>query len=302
MSNNQLRSLFEKIQDLPMGQYVREFLDYLTLGYGRDLQGFLAYCSEAGVGAIGQVDALLIQRYMQYLAEGSKAETSIKRFLASVRMFLRFCQLRSLITDDLTAILDGPRVWQRLPKSCSKDQVERLLSGPSPDDPFYLRDKAILELLYATGLRASELATLKVHDVNMAIGYLRCLGKGGRERVIPVGKVALQAVRDYIQQLRLKLLSDSSEDHLFLSRTGRPLSRIEVWRLVKKYALRAGIVRGISTHTLRHCFATHLLAGGADLRSVQEMLGHVSIATTQIYTHVDHQRLREVHKRYHPRP
>ncbi len=177
-----------------------------------------------------------------------------------------------------------------------------MLEAPGPEEPYYLRDKAMLELLYASGLRASELANLRISDLNIDIGYLRCLGKGGKERVVPVGRVALDAAVTYLRDLRPRLFGPDSADFLLLSRTGRPLTRIEIWRLVKKYAKRAGMHRNVTAHTLRHCFATHLLSGGADLRSVQEMLGHADIATTQIYTHVDHERLRSIHKRYHPRP
>jgi len=160
----------------------------------------------------------------------------------------------------------------------------------------------MLELLYATGARASELAHMRTSNLNLDIGYLRCLGKGNRERIIPMGKVAATVTTEYIRNLRPRLVKPFSDDFLLLSRTGRPLSRIEIWRLVKKYAVRAGMPRNLTVHTLRHCFATHLLAGGADLRSVQEMLGHVDIATTQIYTHVDQGRLRSIHKKFHPRP
>jgi integrase/recombinase XerD len=217
-------------------------------------------------------------------------------------MFLRFAKLTGLVEDDFTAILEGPKLWQRLPVICSKQQVINLLDTPSPDEPFYLRDKAMLELLYATGVRASELAGLKTSDLNLDIGYLRCLGKGNRERIIPIGKAAIAVIVEYLTNLRPKLVRPFSGDFLLLSRTGRPMSRIGVWRLVKKYAIRAGMPRNLTVHTLRHCFATHLLAGGAGLRSIQEMLGHVDIATTQIYTHVDQERLRSIHKKYHPRP
>jgi integrase/recombinase XerD len=159
----------------------------------------------------------------------------------------------------------------------------------------------MLELLYATGVRASELAGLRVCDLNLDIGYLRCVGKGNRERVIPLGRAAIAATTDYLQRLRPRLVKPGSDDFLLLSRTGRPMSRIEIWRLVKKYAGRAGMPKGLTVHTLRHCFASHLLAGGADLRSVQEMLGHVDIATTQVYTHVDQERLRSIHRQFHPR-
>ena len=165
-----------------------------------------------------------------------------------------------------------------------------------------VRLRAVLELLYATGLRATELSALKCSDLNLDIGYLRCMGKGNRERVIPVGKVAVAATVAYLRDLRPLLAKPTSGSFLLLSRTGRPLTRIEIWRLVKKYAQLAGLGKRVTAHTLRHCFATHLLAGGSDLRSVQEMLGHVDIGTTQIYTHVDHERLRRIHKKYHPRP
>jgi integrase/recombinase XerD len=229
-------------------------------------------------------------------------DNSAKRALVAIRMFLRFAKMRHLIDDDGSEVLDTPKTWQRLPAVCNKQQVLRLLEAPAREEPFYLRDKALLELLYATGVRASEAAGLKTTDVNLDIGYLRCFGKGNKERVIPVGKVAVAALRDYLRDLRPKLARPQSQPFVLLSRTGRPLSRIEVWRLVKKYAVRAGMPRNVTVHTLRHCFATHLLSGGADLRSVQEMLGHVDIATTQIYTHVDHERLRQIHKKFHPRP
>jgi integrase/recombinase XerD len=216
-------------------------------------------------------------------------------------MFMRYAKLNNLVDNDLTGLLDSPKIWQRLPVVCNKQQVMNLLDTPSPDEPFYLRDKAMLELLYATGMRASELAGLRVSDLNLTVGYVRCIGKGNRERVIPLGKVAAVATREYLNDLRSSLAKPRSSDFLLLSRTGRALSRIEIWRLVKKYAIRAGMPRNLTVHTLRHCFATHLLSGGADLRSVQEMLGHVDIATTQIYTHVDHERLRAIHKKYHPR-
>jgi integrase/recombinase XerD len=217
-------------------------------------------------------------------------------------MLLRFARLQNLIEDDFSGILEGPKLWQRLPVVCSKEKVLDLLNAPDAEEEFYLRDKAMLELLYATGLRASELASLKTTDLNKDIGYLRCLGKGNKERIIPVGRIAIAAVIEYLEDLRPTLQKSFSGDCLLLSRTGRPLGRIEIWRLIKKYAARAGMPKNLSVHTLRHCFATHLLAGGADLRSVQEMLGHVDISTTQIYTHVDQERLRKIHKQFHPRP
>jgi integrase/recombinase XerD len=239
---------------------------------------------------------------MIMLAKSDRAEASAKRALVAIRMFLRFGKLNGLVDDDFTGVLEGPKLWQRLPVICSKKQVVDLLETPSPKEKYYLRDKAMLELLYATGVRASEVAGLKISDLNLDVGYLRCIGKGRRERVIPLGKVAAAATLEYLKNMRPKLVKSFSGDFLLLSRTGRPMSRIEIWRLIKRYAARAGMPRNLTVHTLRHCFATHLLAGGADLRSVQEMLGHVDISTTQIYTHVDQDRLSEIHRKYHPRP
>ena len=312
MLSKQQQSVGEKLLTLPLGQNVKNFLSYLTveaglsentvLAYGRDLKGFLEQCKSNNIKDLSRIRPAIIQDYIKILAWDQKGESSIKRALVAIRMFLRYSKLMGLIEDDFTAILESPKIWQRLPSICSRQQVENLLNTPDPDEPFYLRDKAMLELLYATGIRASELAGLRITDLNLDIGYLRCLGKGNRERVVPVGKVAIEATVEYLANLRPRMAKPFSDNFLLLSRTGRPMGRIEVWRLVKKYAMRAGMPRNLTAHTLRHCFATHLLTGGADLRSVQEMLGHVDIATTQIYTHVDQERLREIHRNFHPRP
>ncbi len=312
MSLIQRQTIMTDLRTLPVGRVAADFLDYLTieaglsnntiLGYGRDLREFLGYCGQGGATDIAGVSVHRVQLYLGVMARRDKSENSAKRALVAIRMFLRFAKLRGLIEDDGTEILESPKIWQRLPIVCNKQQVLKLLQAPSPEEPYYLRDRALLELLYATGVRASEVAGLKTTDLNLDIGYLRVFGKGNKERVIPLGKVAIAATLEYLRDLRPKLLRPGSGAFVLLSRTGRPLSRIEVWRLVKKYALRAGMPRNVTVHTLRHCFATHLLSGGADLRSVQEMLGHVDIGTTQIYTHVDHERLRRVHKQFHPRP
>jgi integrase/recombinase XerD len=312
MPSTQIQSVRERIVSLPLGREVRSFLGYLTveaglsentvLAYGRDLKDFLTYCKAAGIDRLDRIRPIVIQDYMRILTRDQKSEGSMKRSLVAIRMFLRFARLTGLIEDDFTTILESPKLWQRLPGVCSKQQVVNLLNAPCREEPFYLRDKAMLELLYATGLRAGELAGLRTSDLNLDIGYLRCFGKGNKERVVPIGKVAIAATVEYLTKLRPRLAKPFSGESLLLSRTGRPMSRIEIWRRVKKYACRAGMPRNLTAHTLRHCFATHLLAGGADLRSVQEMLGHVDIATTQIYTHVDQERLREIHRKYHPRP
>lgn len=311
MPATQVQSVSKDLHTLPMGHHVKGFLNYLTveaglaentiLAYGRDLRGFLLYCKNSDVKHLQQINPTLIHNYLRVLTLDQKNEVSVKRSLVAIRMFLRFGKLMGLVEDDFTTILESPKVWQRLPVVCNKQQVIALLNAPCPEESYFYRDKAMLELLYATGVRAGELACLKTTDLNLDIGYLRCIGKGRRERVVPIGKVAIQAVVDYLKLLRPKLSKPFSGNFLLLSRTGRAMSRIEIWRLVKKYANRAGMPKNLTVHTLRHCFATHLLSGGADLRSVQEMLGHVDIATTQIYTHVDQERLKNIHKKFHPR-
>jgi integrase/recombinase XerD len=312
MPSVQTQTITDKLVELPLGRVVKDFLSYLTVegglsdntiqGYGRDLRDFLVFCRSGKISELRHIKPALIHKYIVSLATKDRAEASQKRGLVAIRMLLRFGKLNGLVEDDFTGILDGPKLWQRLPVICSKKQVVDLLEAPSPKEKYYLRDKAMLELLYATGVRASELAGLKVSDLNLDVGYLRCIGKGRRERVIPLGKVAASATLDYLRDMRPKLARPFSGDFLLLSRTGRPMGRIEIWRLIKRYAARAGMPKNLTVHTMRHCFATHLLAGGADLRSVQEMLGHVDISTTQIYTHVDQERLRMIHRKFHPRP
>lgn len=294
-----------------MGKIIMAFLNYLTveaglsnntiLGYGRDLKEFAAFCHSKSVKNPDGIKAQILFDYAKTLDRRDKAEASINRSVVAIKMFMRYCRMTGQMKEDLTIFLESPKLWQKLPVICSKDQVAKLIDSPDEKEPYFLRDRALLEILYATGARASEAAGLKVSDVNLKIGYLRCLGKGKKERVIPLNKASGIAVEQYIQELRPKLIKPISGDFLFLSRTGKVLSRIEIWRIVKKYARFAGMPRQMTTHTLRHCFATHLLSGGADLRSVQEMLGHVDIATTQIYTHVDQERLRSIHKKFHPR-
>ena len=311
MVSTQLETLKNRLTAAGLGQTVRSFLDYLRveaglsentiLAYGRDLLSFAKYCNLQHIKKIDEVQPETVYRYMHTLSAEGRAESSINRAIVAVKMLLRFAVMTGLMEENFTSILEGPKLWQKLPTVASKDQVAILLNAPVEEDTFYLRDRALLELLYATGARASEVANLKVSDLNLSIGYVRCFGKGSKERIIPLGKMAIKAVKDYLEGSRLELLKPFSDDYLFLSRTGRGMDRIDVWRTVKKYALRAGMPKNLTSHTLRHCFATHLLSGGADLRSVQEMLGHVDISTTQIYTHVDQDRLKSIHKKFHPR-
>lgn len=312
MISMQQANLQDKLAPSVLGRTIIDFLNYLAneaglaentvLAYGRDLKTFAEFCSSQRLNTLEHIRPQLIHHYLRHLSSRQKAAASLNRALVAIKMLLRFGKLTGLISNDFTATLESAKLWQKLPSVCSKQQVFELLDAPSPQEPFYLRDRAMLELLYATGMRASELAKLHCSDVNLKIGYLRCIGKGHRERIVPLGNRAIAATSQYLQDQRPALTRAFSEDSALLSRTGRPLGRIDIWRLVKKYAARAGMPRNLTVHTLRHCFATHLLAGGADLRSIQEMLGHVDIATTQIYTHVDYQRLKAVHKKYHPRP
>ena len=311
MLTTQVNTLRDKLKALPLGRVVDTFLDYLTveaglspnsiLAYGRDLLKFADYCRSQNVNTLGDILPTTAYSFLRYLSDSGLAENSISRNLVAVKMLLRFGVLTGQITEDITDTLESPKLWKKLPAIANKDQVFRLLAAPCADDPYFLRDKALLQVLYATGARASEVIGLKINDANLNIGYVRCFGKGRKERIVPLGKTAAGTISAYLQDLRPQLEKPHSPDLLFLSRTGRRLDRIELWRIVKKYALRAGMPKNLTVHTLRHCFATHLLSGGADLRTLQEMLGHADIKTTQIYTHVDNDRLRSIHKQFHPR-
>jgi len=311
MLNNQVQSLKTKLAVYPLGTAVVRFMDYMTveaglsantlLAYGRDLLKFCAYCTQKDIKQVDGLSAVTVYSYLQQLARSGLRENSLSRSLVAIKMLLRFGLMTGASQDDFTDALEGPKLWKRLPSVCGKEQMLRLLDAPQPDDPYFFRDKAMLYLLYATGARAGEVTGMRAKDVNLEIGYVRCFGKGGKERIVPLGKTAAVYLKEYLLQQRPALLKAHSPETLFLSRTGHGLDRTNLWRVVKKYALRAGMPKNLTVHTLRHCFATHLLAGGADLRSLQEMLGHADIRTTQIYTHVDQDRLKTIHKKFHPR-
>ncbi|HWL95490.1 MAG TPA: site-specific tyrosine recombinase [Phycisphaerae bacterium] len=269
--------------------------------YRRDLLEFVGLLDDRDICSPAAVTILIIQSHLVRLTERKLALSSIARHLVSVRMFLRYLFITGVMKDDLTAQIETPRKWQRLPGTLNRSQTEAMLAAPQPGEPFYSRDRAILELLYATGMRVSELASLKLRDLNLTVGFLRCLGKGRKERVIPVGSAAIEALQVYLSGLRAVLTEAAGdEQHVFVSRTGRRMDRTNIWRLVSRCAAIAGISVPVGPHTLRHCFATHVLEGGADLRIVQELLGHATVATTQIYTHVDTSRLKGIHSRFHP--
>ena len=286
------------------------FFDYLSVECGLSANTLAAYRGDAAVldrylRRCGQLingwGAHEVQDFLRHLHESGYGLSSVARHVSTLRMFLRFMYWRGRLQRDLTALMQTPKKWHHLPHVHRYRQIDALLAAPDLEDDFYVRDRAVLEVLYATGLRVSELTGLCVGDVNLKIGYLRCFGKGGRERIVPLGQAAIDAVQTYIDTQRSEQLRDPHEDSLFLSRTGKPMDRTNCWRLVRKYAQRIGLKGKLSPHTLRHCFATHLLEGGADLRVVQELLGHADVTTTQIYTHVDRGRLKGIHQKFHPR-
>ena len=241
------------------------------------------------------------------LRDKKLAPSSVGRKLVAIKVFFRYLLAQGLIKTDPSGVIESPRLMKGLPDVLDVEEVGRLLSAASEDkrkkkiQRKVLRDRALLELLYASGLRVSEAAGLKIPDLNQEAGFLRCVGKGGKERVVPVGKHALSWIRRYLAEARSAFNPKAEYRQIFLNRSGRPLSRVSVWAIIKRYTQAAGIRKRITPHTLRHCFATHLLEAGADLRVVQELLGHSSISTTQIYTHVDRARLKSVHAKFHPR-
>jgi len=295
-----------------IGPAVAGFLDYLQaecglahntrLAYRRDLTQFARYLADDGGASPARITPRRIEGFLRDQHLGGKRPSSIARALAAIRMFCRYAVSQRLMDEDPSTGVEGPRKWSRLPATLAHRAVAELLASPTPgEDRLWRRDRAILAVLYATGIRASELTGLGVGDVNFDLQVLRVFGKGGKERIVPVAAEALDRVRDYLEHDRPYPQTADGNGALFLSSRGRPLGRELIFRLVRKYVRRAGLRGRISPHTLRHCFATELLAGGADLRSVQEMLGHADIATTQIYTHVDVSRLKAVHAKFHPR-
>lgn len=268
--------------------------------YGRDLARFFLWLEGRRIPQLKVSD---LSAYPAWLASLSLAPKSVARHVASLKVFFKFLQLEGTLSDNQADLLGSPKLWQRVPHVLSQQQVGELLSAPRRADPLWLRDRAILELLYATGCRVSELASLRLPDLHLDERMCKCHGKGDKQRMVPLGAQAVRAVRCYFEKERPNLAAKRSpgSDKVILSPRGQGLRRQRLWELVKKYASRVGAPEEISPHSLRHSFATHLIAGGADLRQVQELLGHASIATTQLYTHVDHTRLKQVHKTYHPR-
>ncbi|MEW5895123.1 MAG: site-specific tyrosine recombinase XerD [Candidatus Omnitrophota bacterium] len=294
-----------------MGDLIEGFINYLAvergladntlLAYERDLNKYAGFLERSGLRSPAQVSRDKVSEFIFQLKKEGLQVTSICRSLAAIKMFHRFLVREHLAEEDPTALVDTPKIWKRVPDVLSLEEVLKMIGVSGGDDWQHIRDNAMIELLYASGMRVSELVGLRVENVNLDVGYIRCIGKGSKERLVPIGRQARHALSVYFQKVRPGLVKGENPSQVFLSRLGKRLSRQSVWKLIKHYALKAGVRKTIKPHTLRHSFATHLLQHGADLRSVQEMLGHADISTTQIYTHVDRERLRNVHKQFHPR-
>jgi len=287
------------------------FLDYLTVecglsdntvaAYRRDLFKFLRHLAERHVARLDLMTTDRVVGFLMALKRDGAHVNTIARHLVAIRMFFRFLWTEGHTPKEIASVLQSPKLWRSLPDVLNEQEVSRLVAAPDAKTPLGARDRAILEMLYATGARVSEVANMTVEAVNLEMGMARCFGKGRKERLVPLGEPAITALTDYIERARPLLLGARSSPHLFVSRRSLRLSRESIWRLVNKYAKAAGIAKNVTPHTLRHSFATHLLEHGADLRVVQELLGHANVATTEIYTHVDRSRLRRIHKQFHPR-
>jgi integrase/recombinase XerD len=290
---------------------LERFADYLSLeqgnsprtieAYGRDVARLAAFATAKGLTAPTALTARLLREYVYHLKDLGLAPASIRRNVSAVRTWYRFLMAEGRIAEDPSDRLETPSRWRTLPEVLTVDEVQALLAAPSLDDALAFRDRAMLELAYGAGLRVSEWITLQVKDLMLDDQLVRVFGKGSKERLVPLGRNAIGALAVYLRELRPRLERGGGKGVLFLNARGTPLSRMGARKILRKHVEAAGIAKAVSPHTLRHTFATHLLEGGADLRAVQEMLGHADIATTQIYTHVDREYLRQVHRQFHPR-
>ena len=291
--------------------FLERFQDFLSLeqgasprtfeAYGRDVARFAAYAAARGASAPGDVGARLLREFVYHLKDLGLAPASIRRNVSAVRTYFRFLLAEGTVVRDPSERLETPRRWRALPEVLTVEETARLLAAPSLEEPLAFRDRALLELAYGAGLRVSEWIALGTRDVLSEDGLVRVFGKGRKERLVPIGRSAIGAVAVYQRELRPRLEQGEGKGRLFLNARGRPLTRMGAWKILRKYVAKAEIGKAVSPHTLRHSFATHLLEGGADLRAVQEMLGHADISTTQIYTHIDREYLRTVHRKFHPR-
>ena len=294
-----------------MKELISEFINYLAVerglakntlaAYTRDLEKYTGFLAHHKIKSPEAVRRESVTNFMMDLKKHGMSTTSICRNLAAIKMFHRFLVRENFSKEDPTTLIDTPKLFKRVPEVLSQKEIMLILEVAGKVKPKDRRDYVIIELFYASGMRVSELVDLKLTSINLDVGFVRAMGKGSKERIIPIGNKAKEALVYYLDKLRPKLLKDKTSDILFLSRLGKKISRQSIWSIIKLYAKLAGIKKNIKPHTLRHTFATHLLEHGADLRSVQEMLGHSDISTTQIYTHVDRERLKSVHKEFHPR-
>jgi integrase/recombinase XerD len=291
--------------------FLERFADFLALeqgasprtseAYRRDVERLTMYVYTKGGRAPNDVSSRLLREFVYHLKDLGLAPASIRRNVSSIRTYFRFLLADGHVVRDPSERLETPKRWRSLPDVLTVEEVGRLLAAPSLDDPLTFRDRALLELAYGAGLRVSEWITIAVRDVLFEDGLVRVFGKGSKERLVPIGRSAIGAVAIYLRELRPRLERGEGKGVLILNARGRPLTRMGAWKILRQHVERAQIAKHVSPHTLRHSFATHLLEGGADLRAVQEMLGHADISTTQIYTHVDREYLRTVHKQFHPR-
>ena len=294
-----------------MHHLIDEYLNYLTVekgasrntidGYSRDLSRYAGFVSNGESCRIGEVGTEEVIAFLASLQGEGLTANSVNRTLAAIRGFYKYLLREKKVEHTPVAHIELARVWMRLPDVLSREEMSHLLAQPGTATPSGCRDGAMLELAYATGIRVSELIGLTVNSINWQVGYLVAMGKGEKERIVPVGRTAYDRVKGYLEGARPILLKGFQNDHLFLNRSGKGLTRQGFWKIVKKYAASAGLGGRVHPHTFRHSFASHLLEGGADLRSVQIMLGHADISTTQIYTHVTRSHLKEIHRKYHPR-
>lgn len=302
----------EDRRELVRGFHLRRFEDVLVLehgasprtieAYGRDVIRCAAFARQQGVTSPAALTPGLLREYVYTLRDLGLSGATIRRNVSALRTWFRVLLAEGLVQHDPTERLETPARWRTLPEVLTVDEVLRLLVAPGLDEPLAFRDRAMLELAYGAGLRVSEWISLANRDVLLEEGLVRVMGKGSKERLVPIGRSAIGALAVYLRELRPVLERGAGEGVLFLNARGAPLTRMGAWKILRKYVVKAGIERPVSPHTLRHSFATHLLEGGADLRAVQEMLGHADIATTQLYTHVDREYLRSVHRSFHPRP
>ena len=290
---------------------LQEFLNYLSVerglskntisSYGTDLAHFTAHLETKGISDIDRIKRQDIMTYLLSLKDKGISSNSISRALVAIKMFYKFLMQERLAKEDVAGVLESPKLVRPLPNVLGIAEVDKLLSAPDTRDWMGIRDKAALELMYATGMRVSELVELKMDGLNLDVGFIKCVGKGSKERIVPLGRAAKEAINRYTEKVRPKLLKARQDSHVFISRLVKKISRQSFWKMIKRCARRARIGKDITPHTLRHSFATHLLEKGADLRVVQEMLGHADISTTQIYTHINKERLKSIHRQFHPR-